>query len=46
VLAPGRPLPDARVWRVPREEAVDLRAALAGEGAALLCFYLWDWSPT
>jgi hypothetical protein len=27
-------------------EPVGLRDAIAGDGLALLCFYLWDWSPT
>lgn len=46
MLAAGDRIPRARVWTAPREDAVDLRDALAGEGLALLCFYLWDWSPT
>jgi hypothetical protein len=39
-------MPAARVWAGPREEALQLVDALAGDGLALLCFYLWDWSPT
>lgn len=46
VLEAGDPTPDALVWTAPREGPIPLRAALAGEGAALLCFYPFDWSPT
>ena len=46
MLAPGDRIPAARVWTAPREDGVDLGDALAGDGLALLCFYLWDWSPT
>ena len=46
MLGPGDRIPDARVWSAPREGSVDLREAVAGDGVALLCFYLWDWSPT
>ncbi|HEY7381280.1 MAG TPA: hypothetical protein VH572_08730 [Gaiella sp.] len=46
MLGPGDPIPDVHVWREPAEEAVPLRAALAGDGPALLCFYPFDWSPT
>ena len=35
----------ARVWTAPREDPVDLAEALAGDGLALLCFYVFDWSP-
>ena len=46
MLAPGDRYPgNARVWTAPREDAVSLAAAL-GDGLVLLCFYLWDWSPT
>jgi hypothetical protein len=45
VLEAGYRVPDALVWTAPGEEAVHLRAAL-GDGLTLLCFYLWDWSPT
>jgi hypothetical protein len=45
VLGPGDPIPAARVWTAPREGPLWLSHVLAG-GAALLCFYLWDWSPT
>jgi hypothetical protein len=44
VLEPGATIPTATVWRAPREEPVELREALAGEGPALLCFYVFDWS--
>lgn len=45
VLGPGDRIPDARVWAAPLEAPVQLREAVAGDGFALLCFYLWDWSP-
>ena len=45
MLAAGDRVPPARVWTAPREAAVQLAEAL-GDGLVLLCFYLWDWSPT
>jgi len=45
VLEPGDALPDARVWRASSEDAVAL-SEVVGRGLVLLCFYLWDWSPT
>jgi hypothetical protein len=45
VLGPGDPVPDVKVWAAVREEARPLPEVL-GDGYALLCFYLWDWSPT
>jgi peroxiredoxin len=45
VLGAGDKVPDARVWTAPREGPRQLREML-GEGLTLLCFYLWDWSPT
>ena len=45
MLEPGDRIPQARVWTAPREEPVELAAALAGDGFALLCFYFFDWSP-
>ena len=45
MLEPGDAAPDARVWAAPREGSVPLADAL-GDGLVLLCFYLWDWSPT
>jgi hypothetical protein len=45
VLEAGSPVPDVEVWTAPREEAVPLRQVL-GAGHTLLCFYVWDWSPT
>jgi peroxiredoxin len=45
MLEPGDTVPDARIWATPRDEPVQLREAL-GEGLILLCFYLFDWSPT
>jgi hypothetical protein len=41
----GSPVPDVAVWSAPREEAQPLRDVL-GPGLALLCFYVYDWSPT
>lgn len=46
MLQPGEAVPGARVWTAPREGPVELSEALAGQGAALLCFYPFDWSPT
>ena len=40
----GSPVPDANVWLAPREQ-ISLRA-IAGEGAVLFLFYLFDWSST
>lgn len=45
MLVPRDSVPDVLVWTAPREEARRLRDVL-GEGLTLLCFYLWDWSPT
>ena len=45
MLEPGAVVPDVSVWTAPREEPMPLRVALAGEGMALLCFYVFDWSP-
>jgi hypothetical protein len=45
VLEAGSAVPDVQIWTAPREEARPLRQVL-GAGLALLCFYVWDWSPT
>jgi hypothetical protein len=45
VLQPGDLVGDARVWTAPRQGPVTLLETL-GVGTVLLCFYLWDWSPT
>ena len=45
MLEPGDRVPDARVWTAPREGAVSLLETI-GEEMVLVCFYLWDWSPT
>ena len=45
MLGPGDPIPDVGVWVGPREEAKPLSEIL-GYGLTLLCFYVWDWSPT
>ncbi len=44
MLEAGAPIPDVQVWRAV-EPAISLTEAL-GDGLTLLCFYLWDWSPT
>ena len=44
MLEPGATIPDVPVWPALGEEAVGLRQVLAGEGSALLCFYVFDWS--
>ena len=45
MLEAGHPVPDVQVWADVREEPRPLREVL-GEGPSLLCFYLYDWSPT
>jgi hypothetical protein len=45
VLGPGDPVPDANIWNGPGEGPRLLREVL-GDGAVLLAFYLFDWSPT
>ena len=45
MLEPGDRVPEAQVWAATREDSVQLSAAL-GDGLVLLCFYVWDWSPT
>jgi peroxiredoxin len=45
MLEPGDAIPEARVWTSPREGPLWLTDVLAG-GRALVCFYLFDWSPT
>jgi hypothetical protein len=45
MLEAGSAVPDVAVWTSPREEAQPLSDVL-GEGLTLLCFYLFDWSPT
>jgi peroxiredoxin len=44
MLEPGSAVPDVSVWSAPREEAAQLHEVL-GPGYALLCFYVFDWSP-
>jgi hypothetical protein len=45
MLEPGDPIPRASVWtgsaRIPSISARRSRAT----GVALLCFYVFDWSP-
>jgi hypothetical protein len=45
LLGPGDSVPDVQVWTAPREEGRSLREVL-GPGLALICFYVWNWSPT
>jgi hypothetical protein len=45
VLEPGSHVPDVAVWAAIREEPRPLREVL-GDGLTLLCFYVYDWSPT
>lgn len=45
MLEAGDRVPDVLVWPAPMEEARPL-ADVLGEGLSLLCFYLWDYSPT
>jgi hypothetical protein len=45
MLGPGDQVPDVAVWAAPREEARPLKEIL-GAGLSLLCFYVYDWSPT
>lgn len=45
MLGPGDRVPDVRVWTAPREDARSLKEVL-GAGPSLLCFYVFDWSPT
>jgi glutaredoxin-dependent peroxiredoxin len=44
MLAAGERIPDARVWTTPNASAT--LHEIAGEGAMLLLFYLFDWSGT
>lgn len=44
MLEVGDPVPDVHVWKAV-ESPVPLGETL-GHGRILLCFYLWDWSPT
>jgi hypothetical protein len=45
MLEAGDRVPDLLVWTAPREEPRLLRQVL-GAGLTLLCFYVYDWSPT
>ena len=45
MLGPGDPVPDVRVWTAGGKEPEMLREVL-GDGLTLLCFYVFDWSPT
>ena len=45
MLQPGDRVPEARVWIATLEGPTLLSDALAGDGPALLCFYVLDWSP-
>ena len=45
MLGSGDPVPQARVWVAPGQDPEDLTEVLA-DGLVLLCFYIFDWSPT
>jgi len=45
MLGAGDRIPEAEVWTSPRDRPEQLADVLAG-GRALVCFYLYDWSPT
>ena len=45
MLEAGSSVPDVMVWAETREEARPLKEIL-GPGLSLLCFFLYDWSPT
>lgn len=45
MLEAGDRVPDIQVWTAPREESHPLPQVL-GAGYSLLCFYVYDWSPT
>ena len=45
MLSPGDAAPHAQVCAAPGEDPVQL-ADVLGDGLVLLCFYVWDWSPT
>jgi hypothetical protein len=45
LLEAGSALPDVSVWAGVREEPRPL-AEILGSGYSLLCFYVYDWSPT
>jgi hypothetical protein len=45
VIAVGRAVPDVEVWIAPRER-VRVRELAPPGAAALLLFYLFDWSST
>ena len=44
MLSVGEPIPDARVWTTPQENATI--AEIVADGPILLLFYLFDWSST
>ena len=45
MLEPGNRIPAVPVWLETRAGSVTLGEAIAGPGCALLCFYIFDWSP-
>jgi len=45
MLEAGASVPDVQVWADVREEPKLLRELLV-DGWSLLCFYVYDWSPT
>jgi len=45
MLEAGDRVPEVQIWTAPREDSRLLHQVL-GAGLTLLCFYVWDWSPT
>jgi peroxiredoxin len=44
MLEVGKPIPEARLWTTPQENAT--LTQLVADGPILLLFYLFDWSST
>ena len=45
MLQAGSSVPAVRVWTGPRDES-ELLSEVLGSGHSLLCFYVFDFSPT
>jgi len=45
MLGPGDQVPDVQVWTAVGQDPQSLRSAI-GSGLVLLCFYVFDFSPT